>query len=174
MRKSVYLLSVILVVALAACGRGEVVIPVTPTVFVPSGAATSTAQAVADVTATAQAVDAPPTTEAVLGEGDAAAGQVLFNTMQSQVGFACVTCHHTDSEARLIGPGLQNISERAATRVEGESAAEYIHNSIVNPQAFVVPPDAGGPYPENLMPQVYATLFTEEQINDLVAYLLTL
>ena len=49
------------------------------------------------------------------------------------------------------------------------TAVEYLHTSIVEPNNFVVEG-----YPENLMPQVYAEALSEDQINNLVAYLLTL
>ena len=83
--------------------------------------------------------------------------------------FACATCHLTNTEAQLIGPGLLNISIRAATRVPGESAKEYIHNSIVDPNAFVV-----DGFPANLMPQNWADIYSEADINDIIAYLFTL
>lgn len=101
--------------------------------------------------------------------GDAANGQVLFNEFQAEASFACATCHNTASEERLIGPGLQNISTRAETRVEGQSAYDYIHTSIVEPSAFVVPD-----YPDGLMPQIYEEIFTEQEIQDIIAYLYTL
>lgn len=101
--------------------------------------------------------------------GDAAHGEELFNKFEDQVSFACATCHHFDSEERLIGPGLLNVSVRGETRVPGETAAEYIHNSIVNPSAFVVPD-----YPDQLMPQIYADVFSEQDIQDIIAYLFTL
>lgn len=48
-------------------------------------------------------------------------------------------------------------------------AVEYIRTSIVDPSAYVVPG-----FPDMLMPHSYAEIFTEEEIDDLVAYLLTL
>lgn len=102
-------------------------------------------------------------------EGDPENGQALFNEFVAEANFACATCHRVDSEEQLIGPGLLNISVRAETRVPGQSAVEYIHNSIIHPSEYVVEG-----YPDMLMPQVYGTVFTEDQINDLVAYLFTL
>jgi mono/diheme cytochrome c family protein len=104
--------------------------------------------------------------------GDPVNGQELFNLLRTEVGFACATCHYVDQEARLIGPGLLGISERAATRVEGQSALEYLHTSIVNPNAYIV--EADPPYPPGLMPQIYEQLWTEEELNDIIAYLFTL
>jgi mono/diheme cytochrome c family protein len=101
--------------------------------------------------------------------GDPANGKVIFNTMFAQTNFACATCHYADKEDRLIGPGLKGISQRAAQRVPGETNAQYIHQSIVNPSAYVVPD-----YPDGLMPQIWGQVLTEQQIADLVAYLMTL
>jgi mono/diheme cytochrome c family protein len=160
MRKFALLIPVFLLVA---CGRGEVVQPTTPTVFVPPRAATATAEA-------QRAAEATPTSEqAATVEGDASAGEALFNEFQQAASFACVTCHNPDNEERLVGPGLQNIGDRAATRVEGQDAVTYMRNSILHPNDYLVES-----YPEGLMPQVYGDIFTDEQINDLIAYLLTL
>lgn len=101
--------------------------------------------------------------------GDAANGDTLFH--QATIGSApgCVTCHSLEEGQVLVGPSLHGIASRAGDRVEGQSAADYIHNSIVNPNAYVVEG-----FQEGLMYQNYAQDLTEEQINDLVAYLLTL
>ncbi len=114
----------------------------------------------------------PPTAapqQAASANGDPEKGKEYFNTVRSEVNFACATCHHFDTEAQLIGPGLLNISVRAESRVLGESAYEYIHASIVNPSAFIVPG-----FPDGLMPKTYKDIWTEEQINDIIAYLDTL
>ncbi|MBZ0303370.1 MAG: cytochrome c [Anaerolineae bacterium] len=153
------------VILLSACGRGEVVQPYTPTPFVPSHSATATAQA----QRAAEAAAATDEATAVVVSGDPARGEALFHTFEAEANFACSTCHRTDSEEQLIGPGLKGIGQRAATRVPGETAIEYIHTSIVDPSAFVVPN-----YPDNLMPKVFGDIFTEDQINDLIAYLMTL
>jgi len=120
-------------------------------------------------TATAIPPTATPEQAAAGPSGDAEKGKALFETFFEQVSFACNTCHYVDSEQRLIGPGLLNVSTRAETRVEGQSAEEYIRNSIVNPSAFVVPD-----YPDGLMPQVYGDILSEQDIQDIIAYLFTL
>lgn len=107
--------------------------------------------------------------------GDAANGEALFNTaFQTASGqWMCANCHST-GENRLIGPGLAGISQWGGTMVEGEDAYQYIVHSITRPNDFIAPPDAGGPFPADLMPQNYAEILSEQQINDLAAYLLTL
>ena len=106
---------------------------------------------------------------AFTGDGDPALGEELFNTFIAEANFACATCHLPNSEEQLIGPGMLNVSVRAATRVEGESAEEYIRNSILHPSDFVVEG-----FPDMLMPQVYADVFNDEQLDNLIAYLFTL
>lgn len=102
---------------------------------------------------------------------DVANGETLFN-MNNATGFACSTCHNVNSLERLIGPGLLGIPTRAETRVEGESAIIYLWNSIIMPNAYIV--EGEPPYPEGLMPQNYLEIYTEGEIHDIVAYLMTL
>jgi cytochrome c2 len=109
--------------------------------------------------------------------GDPEAGRVIYNQtyVTSSGGWACSLCHSvTPNEQRLIGPGLWNIAVRGETRVEGQNAYEYIHTSIVAPNDYIVPADAGGPYPPGLMPQNYAEVLTEQELEDVIAYLFTL
>jgi cytochrome c2 len=100
-----------------------------------------------------------------------ARGQELFNTMyDTNVGpYACATCHNVDSVERKIGPGQLNVAERAATRVEGQSAAQYIYNSVLHPNDYVVEE-----YTPNLMPGNYRDLLTDQDIYAIIAYMFTL
>jgi mono/diheme cytochrome c family protein len=126
-------------------------------------------EVLAEATATLAPATATLAEPAAAPVGDAANGAVLFATFYNEVSFACATCHNAASADRLIGPGMLGISVRAATRVDGLTASEYLHTSIVNPSAYVVPD-----YPDALMPKTYADVLTEAEINDLVAYLLSL
>ena len=67
-----------------------------------------------------------------------------------------------------LGPNLAGIGERAAATVEGLSAEEYLHQSIVDPRSHVVPGYRDLTYPD------YGIHFSEKDIQDLIAYLLTL
>lgn len=131
--------------------------------------ATATLEPTVEPTATDVPATATPEAAVSVASGDPVKGKEHYETIRSEVNFACITCHYANSEAQLIGPGLLNIGTRAETRVAGESAYEYIHTSIVNPSAYVVEG-----YPDQLMPQVYGELWTEEEINDIIAYLMTL
>lgn len=114
-----------------------------------------------------------PPTEAPAAQGatevDPENGQVLFNTFQPAASFACATCHYVDREDQLIGPGLLNVSQRAESRVPDMGVEEYLHTSIVDPGAFVVPN-----FPDGLMPRNWAEIYSEQEINDIIAYLMTL
>ena len=67
-------------------------------------------------------------------------GAILFETFQETAGtgYSCAYCHSPTSEEKMVGPGLLDIKSRALTRVKGQSAAEYIYDSIENPKAIVV------------------------------------
>jgi cytochrome c551/c552 len=98
--------------------------------------------------------------------GDAAAGKQIFEQVASP---PCTTCHSLQAGVTIVGPSLATIGAQAGSIVPGESAADYLHQSIVDPNAYLVPGFGPG-----LMPQNYGTQLTAQQINDLVAYLLTL
>ena len=154
-------------------------------------------------------------TDLAMSIGDPENGQLIFGTIQPETGFACATCHFTDSMERLIGPGLMGIgnpahdpnahadgamdmsttdSDHADDEMDGSMDMSgtdddhaddemggsmdmdsmndtiiYIRTSILSPSDFV----AEG-FPDNLMPAVYGEIFSEQELNDLVAYLLTL
>lgn len=98
--------------------------------------------------------------------GNASAGETLFKQALVGQNPGCATCHSVDG-SQLVGPSLKGVAERAASRVQGESAAEYLHQSLVEPNAYVVEG-----FSEGIMPS-YKGL-SEAQLNDLVAYLLAL
>jgi len=103
--------------------------------------------------------------------GNAANGEKLFSqaTIGANNAPGCITCHSLEPDVVIVGPSQAGLATRAATRVPGMSAADYIHQSIVEPNAHVVEGFA-----EGLMYQNYATDLTEQEINDIVAYTLTL
>ncbi len=145
----------------------------------PTAAATATATTVAPTAqataaATPEAAAPSDTGSEPAISGDAEAGKALFNqpVFQSSSGIAsgCYTCHYVEaSRGNFTGPNLAGVGSRAATTVSGLSAVEYLYNSIVNPNDYVVEGFVAG-----LMPQNYGEVLTQEQIDNLVAYLLTL
>lgn len=84
----------------------------------------------------------------------------------------CMRCHALgkgEKSATGLGTNFYDIGIRAATAVPGEAAEVYLRTSIVNPDAHL----AGG-FQDGLMSRDYAKVLTQEQIGDLVAFMLTL
>lgn len=101
--------------------------------------------------------------------GDPEVGQVLYELGPEGVyAPTCVSCHRL-TDLGDNGPGFEGIADRAATRVSGLSAEDYLRQSIVDPEAYIVEGDWGG----HVMPTNYAEEYSEEDINDLIAFLLT-
>ena len=64
--------------------------------------------------------------------------------------------------------------KRTRTHLSGVTdAAEYIHNSIVNPEDFLAPHPQGAQWPLP-MPPGFGEVLTDQEIDDLVAYVITL
>jgi len=155
-----------LLLILAACGRS----PLEVAQVQETAAAIQAATLAAIPTSTpmpegSSAEDALP--------GDPARGQILFTTPHTTTSgvWACSQCHATDA-TRLVGPGLGGLKDRAGSSVVGQSTVEYVHTSIVDPQAHIVQGDPA--YPENMMPQDFSQILSEQEIDDLVAYVLSL
>ena len=80
----------------------------------------------------------------------------------------CASCHTTSGDSVIVGPPLAGIANRAAERVPGQSAPDYLRISIVEPDAYI---NEGF---NDLMPKTFGSIFTEEEIEALVAFLMTL
>jgi mono/diheme cytochrome c family protein len=80
----------------------------------------------------------------------------------------CGGCHTLGTiSAGVVGPPLTNIGTEAETMVEGQSAEEYITTSIIDPNNFIVEG-----YPPDVMPKNWGEVLSEEELSDLVAFLL--
>lgn len=103
--------------------------------------------------------------------GNVANGEKLFK--QTVIGSAsapgCVTCHSLEPDVVLVGPSHFDIGKRSETAVPGMSAEEYIRQSIVEPNAHITEG-----YAEGVMYQNYATDLPAPNIDDIVAFMLTL
>jgi mono/diheme cytochrome c family protein len=148
-------LLVVMVVLLAGCAAGgsesmpaEQVIPAT----------TVTAAATPSVT--------------VVAESAAERGRLLFHEFVPEVGFACATCHYSTSDQRLIGPGLAGVGQRVQSYKLNVAAPDYLREAITMPDAFVAYADPA--YPAGVMPDTYGDILTNDQIDDLIAFLLSL
>ena len=149
-----YLLFVVLMVlalSLAACSDKKKDKEKTPT---------STPAATEKFEVTPEATE--PTGTLAPVTGDPVNGKALFASA------GCATCHNVDTDADKTGPSLKGLGTEAAEgEIDGHPALDYLHQSIVDPGAVLVEGF------QNLMPSFKDTL-TEAQIQDLIAYLLTL
>lgn len=102
----------------------------------------------------------PENIAAAMATADPARGQQLSVTSQ------CIACHSLDPAQVMTGPTWHNVGDTAANRVEGMGPALYLYDSIVAPSDFVVPnfPDA--------MLKTFRDTLSDQEIADLVAYLL--
>lgn len=90
----------------------------------------------------------------------------------------CEGCHSLDGSEFRGGPSLLGISERAGDRIPELSAVEYLEQSLLEPSAYLVEgfEDKMKPYqlvdPDEvdfLLPG----MLTQEELDDLIAFLLT-
>jgi hypothetical protein len=119
---------------------------------IPSSAGASTAEAAAP----------PPFAAAVEAQtriADASQGDVLFDQ------YGCLTCH---ASANGVAPYIVGMGVRAATRRGSSYSAEaYLYESIIDPNAFVVPSYVAG-----VMPQNFKATIPEKDLYTLIAWML--
>ena len=112
------------------------------------------------------------TDDFVAAPGDAENGAALY------VSYGCNSCHGTleDPTSNQIGPWLGDIAEVGATRVQGQTAHQYVYVSILEPNAFIAPDCALGPcVSPSAMRSDYAFAFSAnspQDMADILAYLL--
>ena len=88
-------------------------------------------------------------------------GQQVFNAR-------CATCHALVPDTIIIGPSLYGVAARAETRVDGQTAEEYLQLSVLRPGDYVVEGF------NNVMVTNLAKELTNEDMNALMAFLLSL
>jgi mono/diheme cytochrome c family protein len=89
----------------------------------------------------------------------------------------CVACHSikgVGGEAATVGPHLFRLGVIAADRRPGDSVAAYIEESILDPDAFIMPNCPTGPCPSGVMPQTYGDTLSAEDLATIVDYLAVL
>lgn len=114
-----------------------------------------------------------PSAPATPGAGNPDRGRQLVATRASP---PCGTCHMIPGipdATGTVGPSLAGIGSRAQERAQATgrdiTAEQYLRESIENPNAYIVP---GFPSPSP-MPS-YAGQFSGQDLNDIVAFLMTL
>lgn len=105
------------------------------------------------------------------GGADAANGETLYNqvTIGSASAPGCVTCHSLEADVVLVGPSHAGLANRAGSYKEGMSAEDYLRESIVDSDAHIVEGFTPG-----VMYQNFADDLKAGEVNDLVAYMMTL
>jgi mono/diheme cytochrome c family protein len=103
------------------------------------------------------------------GGADAEAGKKLFASAVIGTQAGCITCHSLTPDETIVGPSMAGIASRAGSTVSGLSAEEYMRESILTPDAHLVET-----FPAGTMPQVWGDELSAEQLDQIVAYLLTL
>ncbi|HQV28099.1 MAG TPA: c-type cytochrome [Thermoflexales bacterium] len=101
-----------------------------------------------------------PKTAAGLPAGNAARGKTLFASN------ACSSCHAIARDQVLVGPSLYGVWNTAATREPGVATKDYMFESILAPNKFVV-----NGFAQGLMPASFAQSLTTQQLADLLAYM---
>ena len=109
-----------------------------------------------------QFADSPDTTGPVTGE-------MLFQQPTFGNAPGCIACHSLEPGIVLVGPSLAGIATQVEGRIPGKSSADYLRESITDPNAFI--PDE---FTEGVMYQNYGDELTEDQIDKLVSFLLSL
>ena len=110
-------------------------------------------------TGTSEVADFAPKVALLVNRGRADHGAELLVTYQ------CVNCHI--SGVSNIAPPFEGIAQRAAERRPPLTAAEYLYESITRPLAYVVPDYAPA------MPQNFDERLTDQEMGDIIVYLLT-
>ncbi len=154
------LVLLILPVLAAGCA-GATPAPTSPPTTAPTSvpAATEVVSAVSDEQLAAAAA-----------VGDIATGEELFNKRFTEVqhSLSCSACHTLDGKDSRDAPTLAGISTVATDRVDGMSDVDYLRQSIVDPYAFRVAGELAFP-----MPDMYSDVLSEDEIDNLIAFLLT-
>ncbi len=159
MFKRTWMASVLLLAAavvLGACSGGRLATDLTPIPTLPKGEEPALVDAL-------RATPAPPVETATPETGGEGAGSAELVALGEELFVQCEACHGAVDSA---GPAFPGMGERAATRVEGMSAEDYLHEAIVEPSAHVVEGFS------DIMPKNYGEQFSEEELQALIAYIL--
>ena len=127
--------------------------------------------------ATPQGITLGTPVPAAASDDPIALGEALFGKSPP----ACFSCHSTKPDVQLVGPSLAGAGTRAMEILNtpgytgtATTPGDYIRESILHPSAHVVPGatySAGG---QSIMPDIYRDTLKPEDIDHLVAYLVTL
>lgn len=150
----------------------------TPTAVPPTVAPTATALPPAADRAVVTETVTSTTTTAAAPVTDAAAAPIDVEAVTAIVTKGtCNACHTIPGIAGavgIVGPNLSNIGAEASTRIPGYTAEQYLHESLVDPNAFIAPKCPFGSCTPGSMPNTLVQTLTPEEIQTMINYLLTL
>jgi hypothetical protein len=107
--------------------------------------------------------DTPPPPTAALSPAEQ--GALSFVSRE------CDNCHTLDGTVALgynQGPSLQGIGAIAKDRVPGLSVEEYLRQSIIDPNAYITEG-----FSKDIMIGIYGNVLSDEEIDAIIAFLLT-
>ncbi|HJV87397.1 MAG TPA: cytochrome c [Noviherbaspirillum sp.] len=111
------------------------------------------------------------------GDDPVAIGETLFHSSPP----GCFACHSVAPGVNLVGPSLSGVATRAQQLVgsgqykgSAKDAAGYIRESILKPSAYLVPGPTFSANGQSFMPDNYSKELKPEQVDQLVAYLMSL
>ena len=81
----------------------------------------------------------------------------------------CKTCHSLEADRKIVGPSMAGIAIMAQSNPLGSSAEEFLRQSIVNPDEYVLEG-----FPAGVMYKRYEQDLSPQQVEDLVAFLMSL
>jgi nitric oxide reductase subunit C len=106
-----------------------------------------------------------------------ALGEALFHATPP----GCFACHSTSPGVRLAGPSVARIVTRAERLIaspeytgDADTPEGYVRESILAPSAYIVPDPMYSVNGQSTMPHNYGDTLTPDQVDHLVAYLMTL
>ena len=80
----------------------------------------------------------------------------------------CAVCHSLVENQVIVGPSIVGIASRAGKRVDGMDAESYLYASLREPSSYLVEGF------RDLMPLNIGKDLTDQEQDDVIAYLLTL
>ena len=112
------------------------------------------------------------------GEGTTDVATTAIAALQKGGCGACHTIPGVPGAVGNIGPDLSKVGETAAQTIasseykgQAKTVADYILESIRQPDAYVVPQCPNGPCTKGTMPAGLAALFSEQELKAVVQYL---
>jgi nitric oxide reductase subunit C len=118
---------------------------------------------------TACGADAATNTSSEAASASVANGEKLFMER------GCIACHPHQAGQVSVGPSLTGVASRSAQTItqsdytgQAKTVEAYLHESITQPEVYLVKEYSP------VMPKTYSRDLNEQQLTELVAYLMTL